>query len=573
MNSQQEVLNLSEYFYSMQGEGRYSGTPAIFFRFMFCNLKCSWCDSVLEDTLVRTSNKEWVPIQDLRVGANILGVDREKNHPLRNRYKYVEASSTHLVDHIGTSAIEILFDNDSQLAVTPNHLIFVKRKGERWSWIKAEDLVVGDIVWSVGKEVVVSESEDYIEGWLQGYTDGDAHYTSKWTRWETITPEIYERTQLYLKKTNHDYWPRKSTVETVSGNSIYEIDCNKYRVSLKDTLEWKRGYVSGFFDAEGSNNDVQPVFSNNDRDYLLRCQQYLQEFGYTSRMAQIGSCFTLSVKSSFSKRLEFDSFFDYSKPHYRKWLWNEKGVRGAVRNCKFRMSKEKRKIVSARRLRGKFRFYDISSTSGNFVANGILVHNSKYTWDAKNFDLKKESNPMAIKQMVSYVAQKPRSAHIILTGGEPLLKMHADSQIEFLRELRRTGIDSFIEVETAGTIVPPRELDLLINHYNVSMKLSNSGNAKDRRFPGISPSFFSLLCDRADFKFVITKESDLIEVQDEFERKLPKLTPDRIYLMPEGISAKELAEKRPWLMEICKLYGYNFSDRLQVLVYGNRRGV
>lgn len=38
-------MKVNEIFYSIQGEGRHTGTPAIFIRFSGCNLKCSFCDT------------------------------------------------------------------------------------------------------------------------------------------------------------------------------------------------------------------------------------------------------------------------------------------------------------------------------------------------------------------------------------------------------------------------------------------------------------------------------------------------------------------------------------------------
>ncbi|MCM1348211.1 MAG: 7-carboxy-7-deazaguanine synthase QueE [Firmicutes bacterium] len=38
-------MKINEIFYSLQGEGHFAGTPAVFVRFAGCNLKCPFCDT------------------------------------------------------------------------------------------------------------------------------------------------------------------------------------------------------------------------------------------------------------------------------------------------------------------------------------------------------------------------------------------------------------------------------------------------------------------------------------------------------------------------------------------------
>ena len=38
-------MRINEIFYSLQGEGYFTGTPAVFVRFAGCNLRCPFCDT------------------------------------------------------------------------------------------------------------------------------------------------------------------------------------------------------------------------------------------------------------------------------------------------------------------------------------------------------------------------------------------------------------------------------------------------------------------------------------------------------------------------------------------------
>ncbi len=80
------MLYLVEHFYSIQGEGRYTGVPSLFFRFGGCNMKCEGfaCEEIAPDgskilgcDTVYAVNKEhfsfnWSPIQKSKELLNVL---------------------------------------------------------------------------------------------------------------------------------------------------------------------------------------------------------------------------------------------------------------------------------------------------------------------------------------------------------------------------------------------------------------------------------------------------------------------------------------------------------------------
>ena len=72
-------------------------------------------------------------------------------------------------------------------------------------------------------------------------------------------------------------------------------------------------------------------------------------------------------------------------------------------------------------------------------------------------------------------------------------------------------------------------------------------------------------------KFVVSETADLAEVR--VIRGLLDAPPERVLLMPEGITAESLARKSGWVVEICKAEGFRFCPRMHVMLWGNRRGV
>ena len=48
------MKKINEIFYSLQGEGYHTGTPAVFVRFSGCNLSCDFCDTAHEEGSLMT---------------------------------------------------------------------------------------------------------------------------------------------------------------------------------------------------------------------------------------------------------------------------------------------------------------------------------------------------------------------------------------------------------------------------------------------------------------------------------------------------------------------------------------
>ncbi|HEX3466572.1 MAG TPA: 7-carboxy-7-deazaguanine synthase QueE [Candidatus Elarobacter sp.] len=59
------MLQLAEIFYSLQGEGTWTGTPAVFVRLAGCNLSCTFCDTDYALAFVATVDEVVARVREL----------------------------------------------------------------------------------------------------------------------------------------------------------------------------------------------------------------------------------------------------------------------------------------------------------------------------------------------------------------------------------------------------------------------------------------------------------------------------------------------------------------------------
>lgn len=185
-----------------------------------------------------------------------------------------------------------------------------------------------------------------------------------------------------------------------------------------------------------------------------------------------------------------------------------------------------------------------------------------YTWDFKRFP--KDVQTWSTLDTLEWIADRA-PARLVITGGEPLLQTKALTLI--LRELPEM---MNVEVETNGTIPPTPELASYVDQWNVSPKLRNSDVPLARRWAESMRTWAQM--PTADFKFVVDDITADIEEIDGMVQAA-EIPPERVWLMPCTTSQDALSPRLARLAPAALARGYNLTSRLQIAIWGDRRGV
>jgi len=168
--------------------------------------------------------------------------------------------------------------------------------------------------------------------------------------------------------------------------------------------------------------------------------------------------------------------------------------------------------------------------------------------------------------------------HLVITGGEPLLGWQK-AYIELLDQPEFDDL-AHLTFETNGTKkVDPAFAKYLNNRdievtWMVSPKLSLTGEDQSVTIdPDALLSMNEVQNSFINLKFVVRDFEDIREVYDaELDYSDAGVDVEDVFLMPEGatLEGQELTERG--VAEICMNYGYKFSPRLHINLFGNSWG-
>lgn len=174
--------------------------------------------------------------------------------------------------------------------------------------------------------------------------------------------------------------------------------------------------------------------------------------------------------------------------------------------------------------------------------------------------------------------------HVMITGGSPTMYpsilqdlckwLYGRNKIVTLETecSRYVKLSEFVKVSMSpkltnstpklGSINPYTEQEVVESHIR--------SHEKERYNLEVISQFMKRHTDYW-FKFVVSNKEDLEEINNLYIKKL-HIHRQQIYLMPEGVSNEHLNNAQ-WIVEECIKNGWNYSDRLHVRIYGDRRGV
>ena len=352
-----------------------------------CTHACTYCAG--GDTPILMADGRTKPLADLEVGEEIYGTVQYGSY---RRY-----TITHVLDRWSTvkPAYRVVLEDGTELIASGDHR-FLTRRG--WKHVTGFEQGAGrrphltlsnELMGTGGFASPPEATPDYRRGYLCGLIRGDGHVGSysyerpgrahgdvHRFRLALADLEALRRARAYLDElgvqTDEFAFPvamagaRPMTAIRTQARARVERVRDVIRWPWSPSVDWCKGFLAGIFDAEGSCSQDVLRISNTDRAILERTTECLRRLGFDSLVEDRGRANglkTVRLRGGLRERLRFFHTVDPA-------ITRKRDMFGVALKSDARLG-----VTAIEPLGMELPLYDITTGTGDFIANGVVSHN------------------------------------------------------------------------------------------------------------------------------------------------------------------------------------------------------
>ena len=324
-----------------------------------CSHACIYCSS--GDTPILMADGRTKPLADVRVGDAVYGTVFDG--------KYRRYVTTEVLAHWSTvkPAYRVTLEDGTELIVSGDHR-FLSNRG--WKHVTGTEqgrnrrphLTVNNKLMGTGKFASPPyDGPEYHRGYLCGMIRGDAY----------LGRSTHLRAGRTREQVRHQFRLALVDLEALRRTGDYLADLGEEIICWPQVSsdEWRKGFLAGIFDAEGSYDSNGALrICNTDQAIIDQITSCLRRFGFafaieTQRPEREKPLTSVRLLGGLREHLRFFHTVDPA-------ITRKRTIEGqAIKN------NAPLRVTSIEALGIDLPLYDITTGTGDFIANGVVSHN------------------------------------------------------------------------------------------------------------------------------------------------------------------------------------------------------
>jgi DNA repair photolyase len=448
-----------------------------------CSHACSYC--LTGETPVLMADGRTRALADVHRGDHVVGTERVG--------AYRRLVVTEVEDHWETvkRAHRVVLADGTELVASGDHRFLTNRgwkhvTGAEHGRAQRPFLTSNNHMLGLGRSAAPPEhTREYRRGYLCGMIRGDGHlgsfsYTRRGRarddhyrfRLALIDLEALQRSRRYLEQIDvltQEFLFAAAvgthaavTAIRTSARASFERISEVCGWPAAPTESWIKGFLAGIFDAEGSYSCGILRISNTDPEVIRRIEDGFSALGFSVRHEATDRANGLATVRLLGGQREALRFFLATDPA----ITRKRSLIGqAIKNA------ADLRVVAVEPLGIDLPMFDITTGTGDFIANGVVSHNCfarpTHTYmdmnAGRDFETKivvKVNAPQVLRRQLG--GRSWKGEHIAMgTGTDPYQR--AEGRYQLMRGIIRALIDyrNPFSILTKGTLIL-RDLDLLV---------------------------------------------------------------------------------------------------------------